>query len=62
LRAAPTLRTTPVILLTVLDNPSIATTGREAGATVTLRKPADPETIVTTVEQVLGRKESPDKA
>ena len=30
---------------------------REAGATVTLRKPADPETIIITIEQLLGRKE-----
>ncbi len=60
LRAAAPLRSTPIILLTVLDDPSIATNAREAGATVTLRKPADPEFVVSTIEQVLGRKGKPD--
>ncbi len=59
LRAVGELRTTPIILLTVLGEPHVAITGQEAGATLTLRKPADPETIVTTIEQVLGRKERP---
>ncbi len=58
LRAVPMLRTTPIILLTVLADPSIASTGEEAGATVTLHKPADPEAIVAAIEQVLGRKGS----
>ncbi|OGB94430.1 MAG: hypothetical protein A2Z31_10515 [candidate division NC10 bacterium RBG_16_65_8] len=53
LRAEPTLQTTPIILLTVWDQPSLQNTGRAAGATVTLRKPADPDTILSAIEQVL---------
>ncbi|MCU0613229.1 MAG: response regulator [Candidatus Eisenbacteria bacterium] len=54
LRAEPALHTTPIILLTVWDHSSVANTGRAAGATLTLRKPADPEVILTNIEQVLG--------
>jgi DNA-binding NarL/FixJ family response regulator len=39
-----------------LGDPSVATTGREAGATLTLQKPADPETIVTALQEVLGQR------
>jgi DNA-binding response OmpR family regulator len=59
LRAEDSLRHTPIILVTVLDNPRVPITGREAGATVTLRKPADPEIIITTIEQVLGQTDAP---
>ncbi len=52
-RAVPALRDIPIILLTVWDEASVATTGREAGATRTLHKPADPEAILTAVEDVL---------
>ena len=54
LRAEPTLHTTPIILLTVWDHPSVATTGRAVGATLILHKPADPEVILTSIEHVLG--------
>jgi DNA-binding response OmpR family regulator len=37
----------------VWDHPSVATTGREAGADLTLTKPADAETILTAIEQVV---------
>ena len=59
LRAEDSLWHTPIILVTVLDNPRVAVTGREAGATVTLCKPADPETIIATIEQVLGQPDAP---
>jgi DNA-binding response OmpR family regulator len=52
-RADPKLHTVPIILLTVWDHPSVATTGREAGADLTLTKPADAETILTAIEQVV---------
>jgi DNA-binding response OmpR family regulator len=61
LRDEPALRHTPIILVTVLDNPRVAITGREAGATVTLRKPADPEIIITTLAQVLGQHGGPPR-
>ena len=53
LRADPALRDIPIILLTVWDQASLIATGREAGATLTLRKPTDPETVVATLAQVL---------
>jgi len=61
LRAEPGLRDTPIILLTASTDPDLDSKGREAGATSTLRKPFGPATIVSTVEQVLGRKAAPPK-
>ena len=49
----PALRDVPIILLTAWDHPSVATTGLEAGATLTLRKPTDFEALVAAIEQVL---------
>ena len=54
LRAEPTLHTTPIILLTVWDHPSVAATGGAAGATAVLHKPADPEVILSIIERVLS--------
>jgi twitching motility two-component system response regulator PilH len=54
-RADPALGVIPIILITVWDHPSVATTGRAAGAILTLGKPADPETLLTIITQVLGR-------
>jgi twitching motility two-component system response regulator PilH len=58
LRADPVLCHIPIILLTVWDHPSVADTGQKAGAALTLRKPTDAETIISAIEQVLGRKPS----
>ena len=54
-RADPALREIPIILITVWDHPSVATTGRTVGANLTLRKPADAETLLTAITQVLGQ-------
>ena len=61
LRAEPALRYTPIILLTVWDHPSLMATGREAGATLALRKPADAETIVAAIAQVRGQQSDPPR-
>jgi twitching motility two-component system response regulator PilH len=53
-RADPVLHALPIILITVWDHASVATIGHEAGATLTLQKPADPETILTALAGVLG--------
>ena len=53
LRADPALRAIPIILVTVLGDPSVATTGREAGATRTLQKTADVQGIVSAIADVL---------
>jgi DNA-binding response OmpR family regulator len=55
LRADPAFRYVPIILITVWDHPSVGVTGQRAGATLTLHKPADPETLVTALAQVLGQ-------
>jgi DNA-binding response OmpR family regulator len=51
------LRDVPIILITVWDHPNVEHTGHAAGATRTLRKPTDPETILAALAQVLGRSE-----
>ncbi len=61
LRAIPALGTTPIVLLTVLDDSQTATAAKDAGATATLRKPADPEAIVTTIERILRWRGKPDR-
>ena len=54
-RADTALRDIPIILITVWDQPNVPETGRAAGATRTLCKPADPENLLTTIAQVLGQ-------
>ena len=52
-RADPALRDIPIILVTVLGDPSVATTGREAGATLTLQKTGDVQRIASAIAEVL---------
>ena len=59
LRADEAFQHTPIILLTIWDHPSVAVTGRTVGATLTLRKPADAETVGTAIAQVLGLPTAP---
>ena len=59
--ATPTLRDIPIILLTVWDLASVATTGRAAGATLTLQKPADAETLLTAIAHVLLDRSAPPR-
>ena len=58
-RADPMLRDIPIILVTVLGDPSVATIGREAGADRTLQKTADAQRIVTAIAEVLGLPRDP---
>jgi CheY-like chemotaxis protein len=59
LRAEPGFTATPIILLTSLNHPEVATEGRQVGATLTMRKPYGPELIASVVDQALGRKARP---
>ena len=59
LRLDSHLKNTPIILLTVLSDPGVANTGREAGADLTLTKLAHPETILTAIAQVLSERGAP---
>ena len=58
LRADPALHDIPIILLTAWDHSSVPETGRAAGATRTLRKPADAEAIATALAEVLGQRDA----
>jgi DNA-binding response OmpR family regulator len=40
--------------------PDLEAKGLEAGATLSIRKPFNPEQVVSTVEQLLGRPRSPE--
>jgi len=59
LRADPALRQIPIVLLTALNDPGLDAKGRQAGATLTMRKPFGPGLIVSNVDKVLGRKPRP---
>jgi CheY-like chemotaxis protein len=55
LRADPTLKDIPIILLTALEDLGVRTMGEKAGATTTLRKPSGPEYVAEFLDTVLGR-------
>lgn len=54
-RADPALKDIPIILLTVLDDPSVSSLARKAGATMLLRKPHRLEEVVRAIEYVARR-------
>lgn len=56
LRRDPHLKDTPIILLTALPDAKVGHTGKQVGATTTLRKPANPAALVELLDQVLARK------
>ncbi len=62
LRADPALQATPIILLTVLSDPSVASLGATAGATRTMQKPRGVEPLCQLIEQVLGHAPGPGDA
>jgi CheY-like chemotaxis protein len=53
LRAEPALAATPIVLLTVLDDPVVRDRGREAGATAMWLKSPGPEALLAKVAQLL---------
>jgi len=61
LRADPALRDIPIILITVWDHPSVVPTGQRAGANLTLRKPADVESILAVIQEVRGETSGPPR-
>lgn len=56
LRAEPALSQTPIILLTAMADPTLESRGREAGATLTVRKPFGPALVVSIIQDLLDRK------
>lgn len=55
LRADPTLAETPIVLLTVLEDPGVRDRGRAVGATALWPKASGPEELLAQVTQLLGR-------
>lgn len=55
LRADPTLAETPIVLLTVLEDPGVRDRGRAVGATALWPKTCGPDELVTKVTQLLVR-------
>ena len=53
------LRDIPIILLTALDNACVPGTGKKAGATRTLRKPADAGMLLTPIAQMIREWKGP---
>jgi DNA-binding response OmpR family regulator len=45
----------------VWDGPNVETTGQQAGADLTLTKPAAAETLLTAIEQVLRERGGPPR-
>ena len=60
-RADPTLKDTPIILLTALEDQGVRTMGEKAGATTTLRKPFGPEDVVDFLNKLVGRPSGPPR-
>ncbi len=56
LRTDPAFRHTPIVFLTAMNEADLEEKGAEAGATLTIRKPFNPEQVVTAVDEVLGRR------
>jgi CheY-like chemotaxis protein len=59
LRAEPGLKSTPIFLLTALEDPKVGFWGRDVGATFTMNKPYGAKQIIKTIEDLLSRKLGP---
>ncbi len=53
LRADPDFKDTPIIIITAMHDPRLNVKGFQAGATLAMRKPFDPEKLLATVKTVL---------
>jgi DNA-binding response OmpR family regulator len=58
LRADPAFGDTPLIILTAMDDPKLNVKGFQAGASLALRKPFQPEKLVSTIQTALALKAS----
>jgi len=58
LRAIAQFRHTPIVIMTAMSEPDLEAKGTEAGASLSIRKPFDPVQVVSTVNQLLGKKGS----
>ncbi len=58
LRADPAFVDIPLIILTAMDDPKLNVKGFQAGATLALRKPFEPQRLVSTIQTALALKAS----
>jgi len=58
LRADAAFAEVPLIILTAMDDPKLNVKGFQAGATLALRKPFQPEKLVSTIQTALALKAS----
>ena len=54
LRALPSFRTVPILMLTTESSDAMKSQGRAAGATGWLVKPFDPQKLIEVVKKVIG--------
>ncbi len=54
IRAMPTLKTVPVLMLTTEADEAKKTAGKEAGATGWIVKPFNPEKLISVIQRVAG--------
>ena len=54
LKAVPALRHIPIIILTAMANAKLNSQAFKAGASLALRKPAEPATVLRTIQAALA--------
>jgi len=62
LRAEPDLQTTPILLVTALEDPTISAQGMKVGATLALTKPLEPQQFLDTIKTALTLRPPPPPA
>ncbi len=56
LRADPEFKDTPIIIITAMHDPQLNVKGFQAGATLAMQKPFDPQKLLATVKMALALK------
>jgi putative two-component system response regulator len=56
MRADPVLRETPIIILTAMVDPKLNVKGFQAGATLAMQKPFEPQKLLSTIKTALALK------
>ncbi len=61
MRADPALKDTPIIIVTAMVDPKLNVKGFQAGATLAMHKPLDPQKLINTIKTALALKASRPK-
>ncbi len=59
MRAEPTLKDIPIIIITAMEDPKLSVKGFKAGATLALRKPFEAKRMLDTIKTALALKPKP---